>query len=358
MADLRTAGLHIGVDDFVEAQEALQYGLAGETADELRNLLRMLWLTSVEDFPLFDQRFDLFLEQARQSESRKRSGLESALLDSGDSRSRGLETVAGSEKGAPAEPAPPPKPVEASSEHVQEEAAIRLQEGKDKSGVPLFQLVRQHDPVRALDLRREWQRLKVQGKIHSRMELDLKPTIREIARKGYFDGPVLKPRTLRSLNLVLLFDRGGSMSPMHDFCDRWKETLLRNVQVRQFAFAYFRNCPTNDLYTDPYLIESVPLRRFLNPFSPQQTVVILVTDGGAARQSWNTRRILRSQRLSRRLRKDGFHQLWLNPMAEQFWENNSARKIASIVPQMFCMDGPGTRKTVQYLNQNLRSLEV
>ena len=358
MRDLREAGLRIGIEDFVGAQEALQYGLAGETAEELRELLRMLWLTSTEDYPLFDHHFDRYLLATPGKDGIFEHVLKGLADFNMELIERGMEEI---EKGAEKEeeePEAPAVPAEADPSKVQEDASIQLWEGKSKHGEPSGRLIRQHDPIRPLELRRHWQMLKVEGKVYSRLELDLEPTIRNIARKGYFDGPVLRPRTFRTLNLVVLLDRGGSMAPMQEFCDRWLETILRNVSFRQQAMAYFHDCPTEDIYLDAHLIESKPLGHFLKAFPPQQSIVLLVTDAGAGRQSWDSRRIMRSQRLSWRLRREGYRQLWLNPMGKAYWEGNSAAKIAALVPLMLSMDGAGTRRTIQYLNQILRQLEA
>lgn len=358
MEALRAAGLPIGVDDFRAAQDALRLGLQGESVGELRNLLRVLWLTSQEDASLFDHHFDEFIRSTplpAPVDPNRSARLEKGLTDF-ELESRSGTKLDTAEESVQDDANLPSEAVD--STDISEEASIQLREGKAKSQVSKAILIRQHDPVRPLELRRSWQRLKVDQNLYSQMEMDLKKTIEAISRKGYFDGPVLRPKRVRSLNLVVLMDRHGSMAPMHDFCDRWQATVFRNLRLRKTATAYFKNCPTENIFLDQQLFDAQPLSRFLKDFSAKRTVVLVITDAGAARQSWNTMRIIRSQELSQKLSREGFQQVWLNPMATEFWEKSSARKIASLVPAMLPMNPAGTQLTIRTLNRAHRKLEV
>jgi len=357
----------LGIAELESALEAIQLGLAGTTLEELRQLLRMLWLTSREEISLFEPIFQRWIERVGEVEEVSRGRLRArdirmtpnfmeesvarSGVDFGDSEKETLEEVPTVE--------PVRKKVPVQAQLGQEEAQVTLEEGKAEKGkYTHLRLIRQHDPISPLEARRLWQRLDIEEEILTKFQLDLPRTVRRIARQGYFDAPVLKPRRFRSLNLILLMDRGGSMVPTHDFCDRWRRTLEQSIRFRRIRTAYFHDTVRDNVFLDTQRNRPVPLHRLLRPFPPRQTAVLIVTDAGAARRNWDTDRIFQCENLSIRLRRSHFIQLWLNPFRQAYWEDNIAGEIARLVPRMLPMDADGTRAAIRYLNEQLKSLET
>ena len=361
--EVRAAGIPLGVEELEAALRAVQLGLAGDSVEELWQLLRMLWLTSRTELDIFDPIFWTWLDQAgAKSLVDGRRAKSMPMGPASESRSRG---VARSSKPAEAEErvaesATPEEMISGAGEAdtSNEAAQVALQPGRSETNVPRRKrIIRQHDPISPVDARRAWQRLDVEEEIRTRFDLNLPKTVQRIAQQGYFDAPVLQPRQFRSLNLVLLMDRGGSMAPTHDFCDRWRRSLEQGVRFRRIRTAYFHDTIREDVFLDAHRNRPIPLHRLLRPFPPRQTAVLIVTDAGAARGNTNTRRVLAHRKLAARLGRSHFIQLWLNPFRPSYWERNVAAQIARIVPKMLPMDVEGTRKAIRYLNQQLNQME-
>lgn len=349
---VREEGISLGIEELLCAQQALQYGLGGETASSLRELLKMLWLGSREEFSIFDKCFNRYLELVK-----KAGFLDSDLEGIAGSVTRSLnargdllhEDILPEEEKLPSPPVPSPPLATGQTE----EASVSLPAGTDERPREEFLLVRQHDPSSPLSLRRNWQKLRSEHPTYAELDLDVEATIRNIARKGYFDEPVLIPRIRRELNLLLFVDAGGSMSPLMDYCNRWQEIVLANVRFKEARRCYFRNIPEHTVFLDKDLKEATPLRRFWANIPPGRTIALILSDVGAARKSWDSTRILECRDFSRVLHKKGIEQLWLNPMRKQWWEGNSAAKVAQYVPQMLPMDTVGTSQAISYLNQRM-----
>lgn len=350
--DLRNKGLGLGIEELISAQKALQFGLAGDNTVSLRSLLKMLWLSCKDEFDIFDQCFERYLDET--------PGLSNFHPPKGKPSSQG-NTYRSMEGALPSlEEASPESESEASDQEeistqgVQEEASIALKTGTPSGAPEEIILVRHHDPSPALELRREWQQLEYEHASYTQLDLDLKATVKSIAHKGYFDEPVLRPRLQQDLNLLLFIDSGGSMLPMEDFCLRWRTNILKSIRVRQIRTGYFRNLPTEQVYEDASLQSTIPLRKFWGGLGTGKTVVLIISDLGAARKSWDSIRILDARDFSRRLAKKGFEQLWLNPMRRKFWTDTSAEKIAEKVPLLLSMSPEDTKEAIRYLNQRTK----
>ncbi len=351
---VRQEGISIGIEELLSAQEALQYGLGGETAASLANLLKMLWLGSREEFGVFDKCFHRYLELVGRADALETKNINwedtTRSLESEEKLSYG-DDIPHEEVAPPVEtpdPGPPPR-----SSAPAEEASISLAAGSKEVNPGEFPLVRQHDPSSPLSLRRNWQKLKSEHPSYSNLDLDVHATVLKIARKGYFDEPVFVPRLKKELNLLLFIDAGGSMVPLMDYVTRWQETVLSNVRFKEARKCYFRNVPENEIYLDHQLKEAIPLRRFWSNIATGRTIALVISDIGAARKSWDSGRILECRDFSRALHQKGFSQLWLNPMRRNYWEGSSAAKVAEYVPQMLSLDPAGTRQAIAYLNQQM-----
>ena len=362
--ELRRSGIPLGIEELERALEALQMGLGGTTVAELRDLLKMVWLTSREEIGLFEPLFMRWLEVAGEA------GLHGMGEELADLRmamgsvpaAEGAEVRGASDEVDGGEGVPEAEPVhrekELQPEGRTEDARIELREGKNqKMPIPYRRLIRQHDPLSPVEARRAWQKLDIEEELWTKFELDLPGTVRRIARQGYFDAPVVRPQRIRSLNLILLLDRGGSMTPTHDFCDRWRRNLEASVRFRRIRTAYFHDTIRENVFLDALRNRPVPLHRLLRPFPPRQTAVLIVTDAGAARQNWDPARIVHSEKLSVRLRRNRFIQLWLNPFRPAYWKGNIAEEIAQLVPKMLPMDAEGTGQAIRFLNQQLQKRE-
>ena len=131
---------------------------------------------------------------------------------------------------------------------------------------------------------------------------------------------------------TLMFDRGGSMIAFHGLQDALAEAAFKGTIRNDGDLFYFRNIPSNFLYTNIQRTRSVPFEEIAD--GPQRNILI-VSDAGAARGSFNEDRIHDTYTMIYNLRKH--HVAWLNPLPRERWKNSSA----SIIMQFVNMFEPG-----------------
>lgn len=344
----------LGIEDLLIAQEALQLGLGLDNAASLQNLLRMLWLGSKEEFPVFDKCFSNYLASIPEKEEigketgaweEETRGFDDDLISRGSTAEEEFPDLPSPPKSFPPSASVQPPPTE--------EASVTLSASSKEDPHKAVLMVSQHDPSSPLSLRRNWQKLRSESPSYAELDLDIRATVESIARQGYFDQPVLVPRPKQDLNLLLFIDAGGSMEPLMDFCNRWQNTVMQNVRFREARTCYFRNIPEKSVFMGRDLQESIPLRRFWANIPSGRTIALILSDLGAARKSWDSSRILDCRDFSRTLNRKGYEQLWLNPMRRDWWEGSSAAKVAELVPQMLSLDPEDTRKAIAYINRRM-----
>ena len=89
---------------------------------------------------------------------------------------------------------------------------------------------------------------------------------------------------------------------------------------------YFHNCPEEHLYTDRLQTGSIRVDQFA---LRQKRSILIISDAGAARGSFNRDRNKTTIRFLRKLKQ---HRVaWINPMPRARWANTSAEMIAYYV---------------------------
>ena len=346
---IRAEGVQLGLQELIASQKALLFGLGGNSMESIRSLLQMLWLGSKDEYPIFDKCFQRYWDRIktdlRQLETDPIDQTRSFRAAKADDMPAEREELKSEESG---DLSPPP-----ASEKPSEEATINLPAASKEAPDTEFQLVHQHDPASPLLLRRSYQHLRSEYPTYAELDLDIGATIKNIAKQGYFDEAVFRPRIQHDLNLLFFIDAGGSMVPQMDFCQRWRKAIHASVRYRISRTCYFDNVPGSTVFTDMELSEEIPLRRFWGNVPPGRTVALIISDAGAARGSWDSMRILDSRDFARTLMRKGIAQLWLNPMRRDWWKDSSAAKISTMVPKMLSMHQSDLRETILYINQRL-----
>lgn len=167
-------------------------------------------------------------------------------------------------------------------------------------------------------------RYKVPGA--GRATVDIPATVEEVARKGYFDEWKLKEEDGFVTRWTMLIDHEGSMIAFKDLTDAVVESAMTGGVKNEGDVFYFRNYPSEYLFTNPEHTRSVKLRKLIT--SPARNILI-VSDAGAARGYYSEDRVRKVFRLLYQLRS---HRIaWLNPLPEQRWKGTSAEKISTYV---------------------------
>jgi uncharacterized protein with von Willebrand factor type A (vWA) domain len=124
----------------------------------------------------------------------------------------------------------------------------------------------------------------------------------------------------------MLFDRGGSMVAFHNLQDALTEAIIKGTIKNEGDIFYFRNIARNILFTTPEQAHAVQFDDIVK--GPRRNILV-VSDAGAARGTFNEDRVQNTYTMLFHLRK---HRIaWLNPLPKERWKNSSASVIARFV---------------------------
>ncbi|WP_207515711.1 hypothetical protein [Longitalea luteola] len=156
--------------------------------------------------------------------------------------------------------------------------------------------------------------------------IDMEATVKDVGAKGYFDNWQFSEEEDFVTRWTLLFDRGGSMIAFHGLQDTMTEAVMKGSIKNDGDIFYFRNIARDFLFTTPQRTLAVPFDEVANG---ARRNILIVSDGGAARGSFDEDRIQHTYLMIHQLRK---HRIaWLNPLPKERWKNSSASVIAGFV---------------------------
>jgi uncharacterized protein with von Willebrand factor type A (vWA) domain len=188
-------------------------------------------------------------------------------------------------------------------------------------------------------IRRSFNYLRLPVRQGNLTEVDIDATVDKIGEDGFLITPVMITRRINRAEVLLLVDVSNSMIPFFLV----SQLLVDNLQGTKLGKAevyYFRNCPGEYLFYHPQNPGGKLTSEVLAKLHQQRTVVLIISDAGAARGGLNDQRI--------ELTKDFLDELyscvrqvaWLNPVPENRWRGTSAQGISQLV-KMYDLDNSG-----------------
>jgi uncharacterized protein with von Willebrand factor type A (vWA) domain len=167
-------------------------------------------------------------------------------------------------------------------------------------------------------------RFKVKGA--GKRVIDMEATVKDIGSRGYFDKWLFREEEGFVTRWTMLFDRGGSMVAFHNLQDALTEAIIKGTIKNEGDIFYFRNIARNILFTTPEQAHAVQFDDIVK--GPRRNILV-VSDAGAARGTFNEDRVQHTYTMLFHLRK---HRVaWLNPLPKERWKNSSASVIARFV---------------------------
>ena len=200
-------------------------------------------------------------------------------------------------------------------------------------------------------MKQAWRYLRRPVREGPRTELDVEATANRIAQQGILLEPVLVSRRINRAELVLLIDQDGSMVPFHSLADRLMETALRGGRLGKTGIYYFHNCPVDYLYRDPGHQEAETFEQVLSRLSQTRSSVLIFSDGGAARGSYNGDRVELTEAFLNQFKQRVRYLTWLNPAPKSRWPGTTAGKIAQLIPMFEC-DRSGLQDAIKVLRSS------
>jgi uncharacterized protein with von Willebrand factor type A (vWA) domain len=216
-----------------------------------------------------------------------------------------------------------------------------------------FRQTNEYFPVTRRQMKQSWRSLRRLVRTGPSTELDIDATIDRIGRQGTLLEPVLIPRRVNQSKLLLLIDQDGSMVPFHAFSERLTETAVRGGQLESTKAYYFHNCPMDYLYGDRYCNWAETIDDVLNTVQSSHTKVLIFSDAGAARGTFNAERLELTIAFLTALKRQIRYVAWLNPIPSSRWQGTTASQIARFVP-MFELNRRGLSHAMSVLRGRFR----
>lgn len=332
------AGFALGMDEFMAMQKALASGFGVKSLADLRKLCHLLWAKSKSQSTQLDFHFDK-LYTNRETES------EEALKE--------IELPAESEVGKQSlELKTRSLTAHFESAMKQESREIKKQQinrGASKSEklqvlqqqlIPNVQTVKfalkvKYSVLGEREMAQAWRKLRVKERSGAKTELDLEATVHAVAKRGAFFAPELRAALGNVARLHFLVDREGSMVPFHHFSKAILEGAQTIGNITEVTQHYFHDLP-KQLFTEALLIDPVPYQSFMHGLDQNKSLVVIISDGGAARASFDQNRISETRKLVNLISNASRNIVWLNPMPSKRWRGSSAGEIAQSVPMFEC----------------------
>ncbi len=316
------------LDQYHVLLSALANGFGLSSREDLKNICFMLWVKAKPDSEIakkFSQDFDAYF----------------AKIDVRNQKIQKREPVPKSVESVESEPVP--KPVESEPVPSFLQPPIALQGGilpKNKFNINTkFTLAVTDFPMTERKIRRSFNYLRLPVRQGNLTEVDIDATVDKIGEDGFLITPVMITQRINRAEVLLLVDVSNSMIPFFLV----SQLLVDNLQGTKLGKAevyYFRNCPGEYLFYHPQNPGGKLTSEVLAKLHQQRTVVLIISDAGAARGGINDQRI--------ELTKDFLDELygcvrqvaWLNPVPENRWRGTSAQSISQLV-KMYDLDNSG-----------------
>jgi hypothetical protein len=163
-------------------------------------------------------------------------------------------------------------------------------------------------------------------------ELDIDGTIDGTARKGWLDIR-MRPERHNAVKLLLFLDVGGSMDPHIKVCEELFSAATS--EFKNLEFFYFHNCPYESLWKDNRrrFSERTPTWDVLHKFGHDYKLVFVgdasmspyeITHPGGSVEHYNEEA---GATWLQRLTTTYPSAVWLNPMAEQYWNYTHSTQV-------------------------------
>ncbi|HIK06958.1 MAG TPA: hypothetical protein IGS40_20085 [Trichormus sp. M33_DOE_039] len=228
------------------------------------------------------------------------------------------------------------------------ETLIKTSQTENIKHLNRFIQIIEYPPLSRRQMKQSWRYLRRMVQEGVPTEIDVEATINNIGRQGVFLEPVLVPCRINRSKLVLLVDHDGSMIPFKNLSYQLTETAMRGGRLDNTDIYYFHNCPIDYLYRDRYYQMPETIEDILNHLRLPHTSVLIFSDAGAARGSFNPEREEVTAQFLQQLKQQVRHIAWLNPIPRSRWLGTTAGKIAQLVP-MFELSRQGLHNAIAVL---------
>lgn len=350
---------HLTYDQYGLLLDAVRHDLGMEDHIHFVETCCMLWAKSREEGKHIQEEFNVYyqntLEQIAPDENKQRQPLprprselkEPDLIQAGDtpetdeishqyedtSKNSPLETF--TEHDAPTIAFYPPEKGTGEGN----ELAPQLNAADANYLQSPFILSDDYLPISLRQMQQTWRGLRsyAAGRVSS-TNIHWAETVQHVARQGVFTRPIYERIRENRIQLVILIDHQGSMTPHWALGQHLVKAALEDGEHADALVYYTHNLPIRYLYKNPGHTLDVPLNTVLAQCTAQHTTFVIFSDAGASRGLFNPQRIIATKDFLGQLKKCTKSVVWLNPMPRHRWEDTSAELIERMTPMYECME--------------------
>jgi hypothetical protein len=341
---LRNDGFNLSIKEYLVILDAIKEGWGTKDEKDFEKLLRLLWCKSCEQQSHLAMVFDTVVIETKQNRDKVDSESIKDQKSSNKEQSNSVSTEVISTTTVIQNPVTVnTKPATQDLSTLPITTPRQIQESEDDS-----ELVA-HYPISRRCLVYNWRYLRRPVADGVRDVLDIKMTVEEATKQGFFLKPVYSRRERNHAHLLILVDQEGSMTPFHHFSRDVIETALYESSIEKVDVTYFHNLPAEYVYRDPFLTDKIALEKVLSQCD-SETRVLIVSDGGAARGYRRRERISATTEVIWEIQQHTNLIAWLNPVPQQRWDSTTAKIISHLVP-MFPLNQEGLHQGILTLQK-------
>lgn len=331
------AGFSLTIDQYHMLIQALKGGFGISGSEDLKRICRLLWVKhNSSELERFNSCFDLYIEKLKAIDIEDTKDIVDTKfnpkiteIESENSHSKISEYSPDISRKEPSE-----TPIAFKGKLLPEEL---FHERK-------YQLDIKDFPVTSRRIQQNWRSFRRTIREGNLIEIDIAATVDKICHEGFFLEPVLIPNSFNQAELLLLIDESNSMIPFELLSQKFVSTT--DGRLGKIDTYYFRNIPVDYLYIYPRRPDFQEITELLPKLHIQRTVVLIISDAGAARGGINRQRIQLTEKFLEDLTPYVHHIAWLNPIPEERWSNTSAEFIAQLV-HMYELNSSGLKAAIK-----------
>ena len=341
---LREDGFNLSIREYFSAKDALEEGWGTKDKEDFKKLLRLLWCNSLEQRDHLDLIFDPIVKESEETvkkiTEKSRETRKSSNKDQFDSDS---SQVVSSTTSIETPPTLTTKPA------TQELSPLPITTPQTRQEYEDDDELNTHYPISRRFMVYSWRYLRRPIADGVRDVLDVKMTVEEATKQGFFLKPAYRRREKNHAHLLILVDQEGSMTPFHHFSQDLVETSQYESSIEKVDVAYFHNLPAEYIYRDRFLTDKIALETVLSQCN-SETRILIVSDAGAARGYRRRERVSATTEVIWEIQQHTNLIAWLNPVPQLRWNSTTAKIISHLVP-MFPMNREGLIQAISTLQR-------
>jgi uncharacterized protein len=313
--------LGLSIDQYEDLLTAIAKGHGHRDWQQMQRLCQRLWLKTTDPIVVnkFDREFWIWQQQCQD--------LVAQLFPVEPSTPPAPEFKAGILPKIPPrnfqpqpEKLPPPDPSQIAKDG-QELVAFTAQPGRPREHTTRIQEL----PIRPLDVRAFCRSITRRKQIGHRRRLDLPRTMRLVQKQGGLYNLVLKPTRYPAPALLILVDTNSILVPYQPVYQSFLEVIMQGrwpAQIYGFD-RYPVKCLDN--WETPW--ESTNLDVVWHQVQTQPTVLVIISDAGAASGIYRQERAAGTQAFLVQAHQRVQQLYWLNPLPPKDWKQTTAAEI-------------------------------